>query len=85
VGVVALNIKNDEAQRLSRELADLTGESVTTAVTVAIRERLERTRRARDPQHRAAEILTLGQQIAAAISSSTTKVEDLYDEQGLPA
>jgi antitoxin VapB len=33
-GIMALNIKNDEAQRLGRELVDLTGESITTAVTV---------------------------------------------------
>lgn len=39
---VALNIKSDEADRLARALSDVTGESITTAVTVALRERLER-------------------------------------------
>ena len=39
---VSLNIKNEEAERLARRLAGVTGESVTTAVMVAVRERLER-------------------------------------------
>ena len=39
---MSLNIKNEETYRLAHELAELTGESVTTAVTEAVRERLER-------------------------------------------
>ena len=33
-------IKNPEAERVVRELAQLTGESLTTAVEIAVRERL---------------------------------------------
>ena len=40
--LMSLNIKNQEAERLARQLAATTGESVTRAVTVAVRERLER-------------------------------------------
>ena len=43
---MALNIKSKETYRLARELADLTGESMTAAVTVALRERLHTVRRA---------------------------------------
>jgi antitoxin VapB len=39
---MALSIKTDEADRLARTLAKLTGESITTAVTTALRERLVR-------------------------------------------
>jgi antitoxin VapB len=39
-----LNIKNAETHRLVKELAALTGESMTAAVTNAVRERLERVR-----------------------------------------
>ncbi|MCB9530155.1 MAG: type II toxin-antitoxin system VapB family antitoxin, partial [Myxococcales bacterium] len=39
---MALSIKNDEADRLARELAALTGESLTEAVVVSLRERLAR-------------------------------------------
>jgi antitoxin VapB len=41
---MALNIKDDQADRLARELAAETGETITTAVAVALRERLERLR-----------------------------------------
>jgi antitoxin VapB len=35
---MALNIKNREAHLMAEELSKLTGESMTTAVTVALRE-----------------------------------------------
>ena len=41
---MSLNIKNEETCRLARELAELTGETITGAITVALRERLERER-----------------------------------------
>ena len=41
---MALSIKTEEADRLARALSRLTGESLTRAVTVALRERLERER-----------------------------------------
>ena len=37
-----LNIKEPETDRLARELASTTGESLTAAVAMALRERLER-------------------------------------------
>lgn len=40
----SLNLKNEETVRLARELARHTGESLTLAVTIAIKERLERQR-----------------------------------------
>jgi antitoxin VapB len=41
---MALSIKTDEADRLARALAKLTGENLTEAVTTALRERLDRER-----------------------------------------
>lgn len=41
---MALSIKTEEADRLARELARLTGETMTQTVTTALRERLERER-----------------------------------------
>ncbi len=43
---MSLNIKDEEAHRLARQLARLTKESMTTAVREAVRERLERVRSA---------------------------------------
>lgn len=45
-----LNIKNEETHLLAKELADLTGDSITEAVTSAIREALERKRGRRESQ-----------------------------------
>jgi antitoxin VapB len=39
---MGLNIKNEEAQHLATELAALTGETLTQAVIVALRERIAR-------------------------------------------
>ena len=39
---MALSIKSDEADRLARELAAETGETLTDAVEIALRERLDR-------------------------------------------
>ena len=41
---MSMNIKNPETDRLARKLAAATGESITTAVTAAVRERLQRIR-----------------------------------------
>ena len=83
-----MNIKSAEAHELSRELAALTGETVTTAVTVAVRERLERVR----DEHAATEsatdrLLRLGRMIASRLPDGALDTEHgavLYDERGLP-
>ncbi len=43
---MAFSIKNDEADQLARQLAAVTGETLTEAVTNALRERLVRQQRA---------------------------------------
>lgn len=45
-----LNIKNREAYRLAKRLAERTGESLTDVVTKALQERLEREEAARGPE-----------------------------------
>ncbi|MBI2964624.1 MAG: type II toxin-antitoxin system VapB family antitoxin [Chloroflexi bacterium] len=83
---MSLNIKNEEAHKLGRELARLTGESVTAAVTVAIRERLERVRRERGASL-ADRLLAIGKDCAERLREpyrSVDHAELLYDERGLP-
>ena len=41
---MALSIKTAEADRLARALVQITGETMTDAITVALRERLDRER-----------------------------------------
>lgn len=43
---MGLSLKTEEADRLARELSRLTGETMTAAMTKAMRERLERLRAA---------------------------------------
>jgi len=83
---MGLNIKNSETYRLARELAELTGESVTTAVTEAVRERLERERRTRS-EGLASRLLAIGKDCAAHLNEPFRSVEHgdlLYDERGMP-
>lgn len=49
---MALSIKTEEADRLARDLSRLTGETMTQAVTVALRQRLERERAAKAAEPR---------------------------------
>ena len=47
---MALSIKTEEADRLARELSRLTGETMTDAITRAMRERLDRLRSEQEAQ-----------------------------------
>lgn len=88
---MGVNIKNAEAERLTRELAEATGESLTTALTTAVRERLERLRLAESaltPAARTERILEVGGQIAERLNGPFATQDHgdlLYDERGLPA
>ena len=84
---MSLNIKNEETCRLAAELAELTGETMTGAITVALRERLEREKRERDSEAEIEEMLALGRRVAARLKPGPSAVEIgdfLYDERGLP-
>ncbi|NJD29278.1 MAG: PSK operon transcription factor [Chloroflexi bacterium] len=81
---MALNIKNEETHRLVRELAASTGESLTEAVTIAVRERLERVR---SIDAEIEDVLDLVDRIRARVPPDFFDVdldELLYDEDGLP-
>jgi antitoxin VapB len=83
---MAVNIKSEEAHRLIRELAAVTGESQTAAVTEAVRERLDRLRRA-DTGTLADRLLAIGADCAARLTEpyrSTDHGDLLYDERGMP-
>jgi antitoxin VapB len=83
---VAINIKNEETQRLAKELAEATGETMTGAITVALRERLDR-KRDEQGDGIATRLLKIGQECAAHLKEpyrSADHGEFLYDEKGLP-
>ena len=84
---MSLNIKNDETCRLAGELARLTGETMTGAVTIALRERLERERRGRGAERRLREMRAIAERCAKLLGPGPLAVEHgevLYDERGLP-
>lgn len=82
---MALSIKTDEADRLARELAAATHESITEAVTVALRERLARVQALPGP-----DIMTAARLLAVDFEAGSThdpRSDDEvvgYDEHGLP-
>ena len=83
---MSLKIKNKEAYRLTKQLSKLTGESLTTAVTQAVRERLDRVRREHGIDL-ADRLLLIGRDCAAHLKEPfrTFKHEDmLYNDRGLP-
>ena len=84
---MALNIKNEETRRLAGELASLTGETMTGAITVALKERLERERRERSVEARLRKMRAISERCAKLLRDGPSAVEHgdfLYDERGLP-
>jgi antitoxin VapB len=80
-----LTIKSEEAYRLASCLAELTGESLTTVVTKALKAELERQERARDVEEKVERMLALGREIGAHLRVPITSDHScLYDEDGFP-
>jgi antitoxin VapB len=83
--VMGMSIKNSEVERLAKELAAETGESLTAAIRIAIEERLERLRRERDVAEKIRRIDEIVDALPPVPPGVTSDHSDLYDENGLPA
>lgn len=85
---MALSIKNDETEKLARSLAQRNGESVTTAITVALRERLQRQENEDSRERRMEWLLELSERTAPLLRDlpNSDKIGDLLFDQetGLP-
>jgi antitoxin VapB len=85
---MSLNIKNPEAHALATRLAKKTGETLTDAVTTALRERLERLEQTADfdeQRYQALKALVKDSRLLWSDSLLTVDHGDLlYDERGLP-
>ena len=78
-----LIVESDDACDLASRLAALTGDSVTDAVTKALRAELER--RERDIQAELARMMEAARDIRKHIKDPVSSdTSDLYDENGLP-
>jgi antitoxin VapB len=84
--IMALNIKDPAADKAVRELAAATGESITTAVTVAARERLERVHGMAPAERRLQELRRIADRAAARPVLDPRTPDEIigYDEHGLP-
>jgi len=83
---MALNIRNPETEALAAELARLTGETKTEAVTKAVRDRLERIQRARRQRRLADELDAIAIQCAKLPVLDARDHDEIlgHDEHGLP-
>ena len=83
---MAINIKRKETEELAKEVASLTGENQTEAITNALRERRDRLRRERRPSlsERLMEISRDAAKHWKEPYRSGTLEDMLYDENGLP-
>jgi antitoxin VapB len=84
---MALSIKDPDVDRLARQLARITGESITEAVHVAVRDRLEREQRRRGKTIDRTRIDQIVAQFAAIPVLDDRSPDELigYDEHGLPS
>lgn len=82
-----LNIKSEDAYRLASRLSELTGESLTTVVTEALRERLDRQLQTRGRDERIRRIRAITAEIRTAMGDDRPTSDHgwLYDDEtGLP-
>lgn len=82
-----LSIKDPETDRLARELSKATGESITKAVAVALRERLERVRGRASGTGLAEELTAIALRCAQLPVIDDRSEDEIlgYNEHGLPA
>jgi antitoxin VapB len=83
---LALSIKNDETERLARQVARETGESLTEAIQKALRERLERLKVGRGNRILASQIEDLLRRVDGLPVLDSRPEEEIlgYDEHGMP-
>jgi antitoxin VapB len=82
--VKSLNVKDPEAHRLAEAIAEATGETITRAVTEALRQRYESIRSGRG-KATVEELLAIAERAATHVKRPyIDHAELLYDENGLP-
>jgi antitoxin VapB len=82
-----LSIKDPEADRLARRLAEQTGETITQAVINALREQLAREeRKADDDDQLVEDILEIARHFSSLPVLDDRSADEIigYDENGLP-
>lgn len=79
---MALSIRNDKAERLARQVATETGESLTEAITHALEERLERLRSRRSAPDLVETLMAISRRCSSLPDLDRRGAEEIlgYDE-----
>jgi antitoxin VapB len=83
---MAISIKNAVAEKLAREVADKSGESITKAIIHSLEERLERLQGRRQASGIEEDILRISKRCSTLPELDGRSPEEIlgYDERGLP-
>ena len=83
---MAINIKNEEADRLAHELAQKTGESLTETVIKALRERLIRQEGRKSVMTMDEDLMEIGKRCAALPELDSRTSDEIlgYNKIGVP-
>ena len=83
---MALSIRNPRAERLARQIAAESGESLTEAIIHALEERLQRMKGRRTAPDVAEEIIKISRRCRALPDNDQRSEDEIlgYDERGLP-
>ncbi len=85
---MALKVKRPEVDRLAEELAYTTGETVSEAIVIALRERLDREKkRQKQTEQLVQKLLRIGQECASLPLLDKRLAEEIidYDVNGVPS
>ncbi len=83
---MALSIKDEETDRLARELANVTGKSLTTAIRHALAEQLKREKRVRPGRSLLNDLNEIAERCAARPTIDDRSADEIigYDDNGMP-
>jgi antitoxin VapB len=83
---MAISIKSMETERLAREVAAKTGDSLTGAIQKSLEERLERLKRQRRNQALASQLDDILRRVDELPDLNSRSADEIvgYDENGLP-
>ena len=83
---MALSIRNPKAEKLARELAAVSGETITQAITQALEERLERLHGRSTTTDLVEEILKISKRCRAIPDMDQRSVDEIlgYNHVGVP-
>ena len=83
---MALSIKNPETERLARQVAEATGESITEAIQKSLQERMEHLHKRRQQKHVETRLEEIVKRVRALPVLDNRSPDEIigYDEHGIP-